>query len=69
MKSTSTGALSAEIPRRVRITVDVPERLNPKTIDDQVNLMSSRLRFVLSQHYQAQLHERVVARISARQSC
>ena len=56
---------SAQMPHRITITVDVPQSLDRKQVNEQVNLLSSRLRFVLGAHYRAQMHTRAVARVAA----
>src|SRR6516162_671832 len=57
------GTLSAEIPRRITIAVDVPERLTDGSISEVCNLMASRLRYRLYEQYELQAYERVQTRI------
>jgi hypothetical protein len=57
---------SALIPRRLVLTIDIPEWLSDSLIDEQVSIAASRLRFALSKHYQAQAYERVNARVLGR---
>jgi hypothetical protein len=62
--ATSTSTRN-DIPHRIRLDADVPSRPNSQAISELCNVMSARLRFVLAQHYQAQIHERVAAQIAA----
>jgi hypothetical protein len=51
-------------PRCVQVSVQVPDRLFIKSIDDTVSVAASRLRWLLAQEYQAQVKERFAARYS-----
>jgi hypothetical protein len=71
MANTPTGLIprtpSADIPRRLTLTVDVPAKLSTRNIDECVNVAASRLRWRLSQEAQARNRERVMARIARRE--
>lgn len=70
--TTSTGSVAdrfPEIPRRIIIAVDVPERLSSKSISEVCNLMASRLRYRLAAQYRQQTHARVLARIAQERQC
>jgi hypothetical protein len=53
------------IPRRIILTVDVPERLSQRSIEGTVGMFDARLRFLLAQRYKQQARERTIARITA----
>ena len=62
MSMTTTGAqFHAEIPRRIQLIVDVPQRLNNQAISEACNITASRVRFELSAAYRQQLADRIVA--------
>jgi len=63
--STGTAQFGAEIPRRIQLIVDVPQRLNNQAISEVCNITASRVRFELSAAYRQQIAERIAARRGA----
>jgi hypothetical protein len=62
----TTRFSGAEIPHRIVLTVDVPQRLTTQNIAATVDLAGARLRFLLGQMYQQQVYERAVKRCAAK---
>ena len=58
----ATTRFSPEIPRRLVLTVDVPQRLSNAAINESVTMAAARLRFLLGAQYREQIKERLAAR-------
>jgi hypothetical protein len=61
-----TSAVPQLTPRRINLLVDVPAKLDSRSISETCDLTSARLRFLLAQDLKARIHERVVARVTRR---
>jgi hypothetical protein len=62
-----TKTFSTEIPQRLLLTVDVPQRLSTRNVNQTVEMFSSRLRFLLGQQMRRQTYARVLARCAAKE--
>ena len=59
----TSSAQASPVDTRIEFYVDVPERLNNKVINEMINMLSSRLRYLLGIQYKRQIHHRVTARM------
>ena len=58
----AVAPLSAEIPRRILLTVDVPQQLSTRLVNQQIEMATSYLRFLLGRAMREQAHARAEAR-------
>jgi hypothetical protein len=66
MRATARQTSSTEVPRTLVLKEPVAQRLSSRNIDQTVDMVASRLRFLLGAEYKAQIADRTNARIAAR---
>jgi len=59
--ATGNGQLTPS-DTRIEFYIDVPKQLSNAAIDQMVNMLASRTRFLLGQQYRRQIRQRVTAR-------